>query len=100
MSFSSRWGNPTTLKAARAAPPLRGITSGPCCERPLIAFTGLGREAALRRLIPTAFISDRRAPRRGGRHILVANGTPEWGRWRVDFDRGLRDRGWRPGENV
>jgi putative tryptophan/tyrosine transport system substrate-binding protein len=33
--------------------------------------------------------------------ILVANGTPEWGRWRVEpFDRGLRDRGWRPGENV
>ena len=33
--------------------------------------------------------------------ILVANGTPEWGRWRVEaFDRGLRDRGWRPGENL
>jgi hypothetical protein len=31
--------------------------------------------------------------------ILVANGTPERGRWRVDaFDRGLRARGWRPGE--
>src|SRR5829696_7458430 len=50
MSFSSRWGNPTTLRAARAAPPLRGITSGPCCERPVIALTGLGREAALRGL--------------------------------------------------
>jgi ABC-type uncharacterized transport system substrate-binding protein len=33
--------------------------------------------------------------------ILVANGTPERGRWRVEaFDRGLRARGWRPGENV
>src|SRR4051794_21622680 len=33
MSFSSRWGNSSTLRAARAAPPLRGITSGPPLRR-------------------------------------------------------------------
>src|SRR5215218_10355434 len=40
-------GQPNHLKGGASRPPLRGITSGPYCERPLIAFTGLGREAAL-----------------------------------------------------
>jgi len=33
--------------------------------------------------------------------VLVGNGTADYGRWRVEaFERGLRDQGWRPGEDV
>src|SRR5215207_11592740 len=63
-------------------------------RREFIIFFGVGVLVA-----PLAARSAAQRTKRIG--ILVANGTPERGRWRVEaIDRGLRGRGWRPGEDV